>query len=424
MSVSYQERRARRLSQDTLVEHPFSSLDGSHLENPFYVDLMNTAPIQRLKKISQLSFLYDKSPGDRYKSPFFHNRFTHTVAVAALMEQVLKDNGFSEADMAIGVAAAFLHDAAMPAYGDTIKLLDPQALDEETHWQDVVNAKVRSLLKAHDVPLERIDEIVKNKGVMGKLLDITDRIAYVSKDFHATSLESFGQRFNTLPRPSLKSMNEATGEEKEWLLFYYQFVERMGELYKHVKVDKQSGQVFFTDSTKLGVFLYFRALLHKHMYLHPHNVGKDAVVVSILSSFYTRETDVFPSTDPSLLTPQKLRKMTDFDLRDLILDHGSQSQKRMYAMSAIDSWTPECERFDNIEEATLREQELLRDESLRVVGKRAIRGFKTGVDYLVKTPDGIIPYRDVHKNISRIIQEEEEATHGTYLFYVKKNSLE
>lgn len=415
MPETYRERRERENWQDTRIDHPFSSLDGNYLEGQLPVDLIHTSSVRRLKGIRQLGFLADREPGTTIN---LHNRFSHTITVASIMQKILSGNGFSQENIELGVASAILHDIAMPAFGDATKLLDPQALDEETRWQEAANRKVLQILKANHISLDRVDAVIQNKGLLGRVLDIADRIVYTTKDLHVVELESHGRYFDSLP--PLKPDAELTKEGRVGLYFYNHFISKMGDLYRSVSVNHDTQQVFLTDEEGLGWFLAMRAMLHAHIYLHPHNLGRDLIVQKMLQPFYQPQTDVFPNPDPSKLTPQKLRKMTDADLRDHIFKYRSPQQFAMYVDVTFPSWAPSYEKFANLVDVEKRRQELEQEDDVSVIGIRTIKGFNAGLNYLVDTQSGLASFAQVNPWLAERIQKLEEGTRATYLFYTKK----
>ena len=134
--ISFQEEAEKgRL----YISLPFSDLSKwvPDSDSHFYNQTLDSFPVNRLAGIHQLGFLswIHSCPSEKqYFMNFHHDRYDHTLAVAMVMETVLKQNGFSEKDIETGLTAAFLHDITTPAGGNAVMELDYEELDEEASW--------------------------------------------------------------------------------------------------------------------------------------------------------------------------------------------------------------------------------------------------------------------------------------------------
>jgi len=129
------------LNDTRWIELPYNNFSmqvryGSMLEK-----LFNEKVFLRLANINQLQHLIPSSchGSEIERLPFFpHTRLTHSKIVAALGVVLLNREGYSLAEqLRFAVAAAF-HDAATPAFGDTVIRIDRQKLCEELNFHKVI----------------------------------------------------------------------------------------------------------------------------------------------------------------------------------------------------------------------------------------------------------------------------------------------
>lgn len=416
-SAEYQERKATRRYWDAVIYHPFSRLNETRFENPLYAELIDTREIQRLKHIRQLGFiLVDITPGGNYKDPLMHTRFTHTTSGATIAREILQNNNLPQKDIDTGVMSFLLHDTAIPALGDPTMHLDPEGLDEETHWQEVAGRKTRRLLSSQGITIEDVDHAIKNEGLLGQVIDIADRIAYVAGDFREVYLDNYGRQKNNA---ILAGREEIFGQVS---LNEYSFpdnLRNLGDLYQTVKVDKEHQQVYFADVNKLRTFLFVRAMLHRDLYQHPYNVGRDMLYTQMIRPFYTPNVEV--GNNPYYLTPKKLHRMKDSDLISHIFKYANREQARTYLQLTVDSWSPDFEKFGSVAQVMQRVEELKNAPETIVLGYKELNGFDPGLDYLVESNNKILPYKFADPKGAKLIEQEENASRGTYLFTISGN---
>ncbi len=315
-------------------------------------------------------------------------------------ERILKRNGFDDQEINKGIIAGLLHDIATPALGDATKNIDPHNLHEEDFWQEAIGENGHRLLNNHEIGLEEMSDIIKNKGTYGIILDIADRITYVMKDLRQVALH-----------PDI-SLHDDIDDELSEIARKNQDI---GNIYRDVLFDESTHQVYFNDPDRLFRFLNLRGLLHFNLYQSPYAAGRDRLFSRLIEPLYT-------PTDPTIekpLSPQTLRKMTDSELMEFLCErYGKSSPVYEFFSNEMVSWIPKFEQFTSVQEAEKKEKELQYDSNIVTLGVVSMRGFNTGTDYFVRSDDGsIIPFREAEPSSTAILQEMSEATKGVYLYY-------
>ncbi|MBI2195920.1 MAG: hypothetical protein HYU48_02650, partial [Candidatus Levybacteria bacterium] len=215
MSAERPERRTYFRIPNLALDFPLSELDGVNIENPLAKSLLRTATVKRLKGVSQLGLVITQK---RHGRAHFHTRYQHIGTVTEIGERILRQNGFDEQEINLGVAAFILHDVGITAFGDSTKPLDPKNLEEEAHWREASNRRITTLLRRNNISPQQVDAIIHNGGVLGKVLDIADRIAYVSRDLSAwiDDLPRIEEAWGSQPRDGGNFL--MTTEERKALL--------------------------------------------------------------------------------------------------------------------------------------------------------------------------------------------------------------
>ena len=322
-------------------------------KDALYLQAYEAFPIERLTDIRALGFLSPLAGFHDALYPivkvefegFSHTRASHSFHVARTTELILRENGASEQQIKMGIVAGLLHDIATPAGGDAIKALDKPSLDEEDHWMDVLDERGFEFIKDQGVGLDGLDDAIHNRGLIGEVLDIADRIAYTYADSYHLG-------------------KYASGTIAEYL-------------YQHVRINHDTEQVYFDSFYGLNDFLTLRAFNHFQLYLHPENRGGDMMIRRLVAPLYGED-----GSKP--LTPQKLREMKNRDLFDLLGEtyETFPPQLEESLVNLHPSYQP-CEDADGI---AVRTKALKKDPNIVIVGSEEIPKFNPGTDYLVQDP--------------------------------------
>jgi HD superfamily phosphohydrolase len=384
---------------------PYSDLRGWIPEGDPWLGFEGSVPLGRLDGIKQLSFLSYVGPDpDKVTSvPYEHTRGLHTQQVALISREIVRRNGGDLSAQHMIMVGGGLHDIATPAHGDATKLVDPNNLKEEDHWEEMIGKRGKEYLTRYGISAQQIDDIIHNRGVLGQVLDIADRIAYVMQDSYVILGEPLGSNsFEVDPYTSvlrgimLKDLD-------------------MGNIYKDVQIDWKKEQVVFGDLKRLEKFLYLRAHLHQQHYLYPRNQGRDMVVANLIKPFYSPTED---PKDPDLLTPAKLRQMGDLSLMDYLAHkYGVDMGYMFYGM--LLNLHPKFERFERHEEADEGLRELTKDDNVNVLGKREVKPFDTGGRYLAVNGSKIETFNEASSK-TRVLNRIVDATRGVFVFYLPK----
>jgi HD superfamily phosphohydrolase len=376
---------------------PYSDFRRWVPENSIYDKaLINIHSLNRLSEVKCLSFLsyVGPNPQNIYFTPFTHSRFDHSLTVALIIEQILKQNGLPQDQVDLGIIAGILHDIATPAYGDATKQIDMENLHEEDYWWEVLDEKERDFVTQFGTR-EEIDKIIKNQGLLGKVLDVSDRIVYTMKDLNAL----------IWPNQIEKQ------EENDYLLEIKKIVNnnlKIGNIYKEVGVDQKKQEVVFNNPRNLNIFLNLRAHLHRNLYLHPINQAKDLFVAKVIGQVYSRNKDSFLSAD-------KLREMTDHDLLSALGTHYKESAVTMHPL--LVNWQAEFEKFDSLEEAKIKENKLKQNKNIAIVGIKEIRDFNSMTDCKITDGYKYVKFKKYNSQAAKKIEKISQSTKGIFLFW-------
>lgn len=383
---------------------PYSDFKRWVPENSIYEIALNKIPaLNRLNGIKALSFLsyVGPRPKEAYFVEFNHTRLDHTLTVALVGEEILKQNGVPQNQINLYIIAALLHDIATPAYGDATKQVDIKNLHEEDHWWNVLDQKGKDFVIQYDTK-EMIDKVIKNKGMLGKVLDIADRITYTMKDIGGiqTSIPLVSEPFN----PYLAELNNIISKNP-----------KLGNIYKEVGVDQKKEDVFFNNADNLNIFLSLRAHLHQKLYLYPTNQARDFLIARAIARIYSKDEN-------ATLSPNKLRKMSDYDLMHILADHYKWYAIGMHPL--LTNWSPKFERFDSMEKAKEKERELKHKKNIAVVGINECKGFDPATEYKVADGYKYVKFRDYRRSEATKIEKVAESVRGIFIFWadVSENS--
>jgi HD superfamily phosphohydrolase len=377
---------------------PYSDFRRWVPENSIYTNALNQIPnLNRLSNVKCLSFLsyVGPDPKNTYFIEFPHSRLDHTLTVALITEEILKQNGFSQDQINLGIVAALLHDIATPAYGDATKQVDPVNLHEENHWQKMLDKEGKDFI--HQFGTEKmLDTIIKNQGVLGKVLDVSDRITYTMKDLSALQIIApleTGQKSQIL----LRKINK--------IITHYP---KIGNIYKTVGVDQKKQEVFFNDPQMLNVFLNLRAHLHQKLYVHPINQAKDLFVSKAIGRLYSNDKSF-------ILNPDNLRQMNDYDLMKTLSKFYNRSAVVMHLN--LVNWRAEFRKFSSIDRAKEEERMLKQKENIAVIGIKDCQGFNPATDYKVFDGHNYVDFKYYDISAADEIEKTANATRGIYLFW-------
>ncbi|MCX6722267.1 MAG: hypothetical protein NTY04_03730, partial [Candidatus Staskawiczbacteria bacterium] len=240
------------------------------------VDACRTFKLFRLSRVKQLSFLHDPVLRETDRSAgclmFDHTRYLHSLDAYVLGNLVFANNqraienwcheaGINWAQLENSFRTAVIsHDALTPAGGDSVKLIDPQAFDEETHFSELlVGDEWESFEKRWNVNGGLIASIVRGEGLLGSILDLVDKTSYIARDAAAYYMmpmtkDSFRRRpYSSTGYCAVNDLLSSAGN--------------VCGLWESAKVI--AGKLVIGDVGRLEKFLILRALLFRELYYNP-----------------------------------------------------------------------------------------------------------------------------------------------------------
>ncbi len=363
----------------------------SEAKDPLYFEVFNLPAFQRLKGVKALGFLAhvrdDWDTGDFKRVPseergFPHSRMYHSILVARLTEAILRENNFPEEEIKLGILAGLLHDVATPAGGDAIKGLNPKGLDEEDYWKDVIGLQGKKIIHNAGISTKDLNRAIHNEGIVGKVLDVADRIAYTYADTYYIRRIDIA---NMGPFPHIYPQQE-------------------------IKVDREAEEIVFTDPFSLGEILSKRAENFFEVYMFPTNRAADMLIRRLVEPFYAED-----GSRP--LNSERLREMTDDELFDFLHDQ--------YGLLTADSFQKAFVSFSTeYYDASPSEVEVLmrhlqkRPEMIKI-GAEWLPKVNPCTSYLVKHPSTgeVMPFREFDSIQAGIIELRTERR-GPFFVYV------
>jgi HD superfamily phosphohydrolase len=150
-------------------------------------DLLDTAPVQRLRRIAQLGTVTLVYPSAN------HTRFEHSLGVYHLADEALDQLGIQGQQAERVRAAALLHDVGHAPYSHNVEELIHR--ETGTYHDDVDDllgsGAVAQVLSEHGLNPDRVAGLVAGDGELGQLLSgelDVDRMDYLVRDAHHTGV--------------------------------------------------------------------------------------------------------------------------------------------------------------------------------------------------------------------------------------------
>ncbi|PSP59213.1 phosphohydrolase [Halobacteriales archaeon QH_7_66_36] len=155
--------------------------------DPVAADLLDTAAVQRLRHIKQLSTVRLVYPSAS------HTRFEHSLGVYHLARQALDSLDIGEERARTVRAAALLHDVGHGPYGhQTEEVIRREVGTDHDELGDLLyETELAGVLEAHDIDPDHVAALVRGEGELGQVvageLDV-DRMDYLVRDAHHTGV--------------------------------------------------------------------------------------------------------------------------------------------------------------------------------------------------------------------------------------------
>jgi HD superfamily phosphohydrolase len=150
-------------------------------------DLLDTPPVQRLRRVKQLGTVHLVYPSAN------HTRFEHSLGVYHLACQALSHLGIEGRQAARVEAAALLHDVGHGPFSHNLEAVtyrETGKYHDDVH-ELLADSPVAAVLRDHDLSPDRIADLVAGRGKYGAIvsgeLDV-DRMDYLVRDAHHTGV--------------------------------------------------------------------------------------------------------------------------------------------------------------------------------------------------------------------------------------------
>ncbi len=325
---------------------PYSTICEPVPSLAIYQEALTCLPMERSAHIKSLALIgtTKATRGESNRKSFLTDRLLHSVGVGILASGIMRRNGFPETIQTAALIQGLSHDIATPAAGDATKKVDPDNLDEETHWDTVMTQDSWDFFERQGIEYSMINDAIHGQGTMGKVLDIADRITYVMQDLESMSNAVDGP----YPHPSDIAMSIET-------------LSPIGNLFTEVKISPDR-EVYFENPERLKRFLLLRSYLWRDLYRLPENQGRDLLFKRLIEPIYAADGS-------RELSPDRLRTMTDDQLFEILYNHYDiPFLGPLFFETELAAWEPNYLSFDTEEEAQIRASILSANKDVAVIG--------------------------------------------------------
>jgi hypothetical protein len=343
----------------------------------------------RLQSISQLAYL--QAPGVHGGYAMFdlgrypHNRMVHSLDVYVIAALLAEACGLNERDTLHLEVAALVHDILTPAGGDTTKRINVTMFDEDLNFRSLYRQDGwKRLRRLYDLSEDLLEEIILDRGVLGRLKDIADKIAYVARD---TS--------NFLSRKP-RHLVDGYSIDPDTVLGIVTRNPFVCGLWDSARI--VDGSVVMSNIDGLSDFLTLRALMFRALYYNPYSRFLEDALAKMAIEYLLKE-EIFTKAD--------LLAMTDLDLMRA-LESKVIGVPNFFTMLG-NTCDPKIQVFATEREALEEECHIDRDRISCVVKARSlttngIKSFPVVEDGVVKTFAEVRP--EVVRQIEKIMEDQ------------------
>lgn len=297
----------------------------------------------RLMGVRQLASLHDPTLiGGNFREcplPFNHTRYVHMLDTMAIAMLIGARCGLSQNDFIHLRVAAQTHDAMTPAGGDSIKVVDPDGLDEDKRYSELFsNPDWPKFRDQYGLQEEKLLAIIAGQGVLRQILDLADKLAYVGRD-----LWMFLDK-----NPPGHEASHLFQKEYDWIMHILKIHPYPCSVWGHTRII--DNELVVTSKESLAKFLKVRALMFKILYNNASSRFFEAGFVAELAKVLYND---------GTLTKNNLVEMRDEKL--FMMMEKALGRPHQYLMSYVShSEEPRVELFATAEQALQFEQETAR----------------------------------------------------------------
>ena len=386
--------------------HGFGVKDGG-----LVTDVWTAFGLERLMRVRQLGYVkhpfvinLDGSVEEGLR--FDHTRGMHVLDVMSVIMLIAENNRpqlerLHPRAIELLRFAALTHDTLTPAGGDTIKPIDPNGFDEDACYHrlfsDLPGREERhALCRELGFAWTAAEEIVHGNGLFGTLLDMADKIGYVSRD--AGQFIDYcrrGERRLYFPEyPHIAKLVK----EDPWIGAWWESVRVDGDL------------TWVEDGERLGRFLELRLRLFKGLYFHERRT-MDIVLPYVVTEFLYRS---------GRLKRDELLRMSDEQLEERIAEFCG---VELIALRKVAPAEMKMESFADEVSARHRERRLIIDGIPFVHVENIGAPLKPALKFLVRGPNGPDLFRRVYRDKTKEIEELCKVKKPFRLCYFREDVL-
>lgn len=310
----------------------------------------------------------------------------HSILTAALMEVILARNGFSKNERDAAVLTAACHDIAMPAGGNLTQEIDYKNLNKEENFSLAMERSglIEKWNKQFGFDILLASDWVKNKHLIGKLLDVLDKISYVALDcYHIRKLSQ---------QQKIKSQIHSICACHPLIMDVWQDIQFLP--------DKTN--FGFSNPDKLFNFLLLRAHTFKEVFKNPDS--------KTLEYFLAQKSKLL--YEKGIVTKEQLLTNDDQWLMSILNKYYFEEIKKYLEPGAL-CW----KRFSTLEE----QEEFIFQKENKIIHSIYDAGFSAGLDLPIISQDEetVKPIRKVINNESIDQLKEIAEPMGYYVYYKK-----
>jgi hypothetical protein len=273
--------------------------------------------------------------------------------------------------------ASLSHDAGTPAGGDSVKLVDFEALDEDKNYPSIIKDIDWADMKPYGVRKSEVVKAVQGKGVLGEILDIADKLAYIARD-----LEKCWHHLAVGLEEDQLGLRTLTG-----LVERHPYVSGIWD-----SVIVREGHACFTNLPRLVAFLKVRVLMFRELYYHPvSRFGEYLISRILVKTLYDR----------GALTKDELLQMSDHGLVGRLNDEFGTG----YVIDLCSEGIAKCESFRTLEEAQAFRRSLQNRGNIFTMLDDDRRMIKTGINLHVLTDNGVKPLHEADPGSTQELRE-------------------
>ena len=270
---------------------------------------------------------------------------------------------------------------------------DRDAFDEDKNFPELLaRTDWSELHRRYGVLAATLVDTIQGRGLLGHMLDIADKVAYVARDaaIYLGRYAPDGPHAYPVGYYEIKTLVE----KNRYVCGIWDAVRVIGK------------DVVIEDAGRLGEFLKLRALLFRELYYHPGSRFLEHMAAKVIVQYLY---------DTGALTRDQLLLMTDLELEHIISGVVGQP----YYMSSIGlHGDPRVEVFKSPEDAYVRERELIH-EGVVLTLVDVFTGATNGGLYLsVKKEGKILSFREAHPHEAAEIENILRPQHPARLYYM------